>query len=87
MSLASMNAAERASYFIGQAVLRQLEQAPADLDAIREIAAVSRWIEHRFDDRASAITLRRGTTTLRRDVAARSIVVERRHSVLIAGRP
>jgi hypothetical protein len=46
MSLARMNAAERASYFIGQAVLRQLERAPGDPDAVRELAAVSRWMEH-----------------------------------------
>jgi hypothetical protein len=33
-------------HFNGQAVLRQLEEAPGDPDAVREIAAVSHWIEH-----------------------------------------
>jgi hypothetical protein len=46
MSLSRMTREERASYFIGQAVLRQLEQAPRDPDTMREIDAVSLWIEH-----------------------------------------
>jgi hypothetical protein len=50
MSLKRMNADERASYFLGQAVLRQLEHAPRDPDTIREIDAISRWIEHWLTD-------------------------------------
>ena len=46
MSLSRMNQEERAAYYIGLAVLRQLEQAPRDPDTAREIDAVSRWIEH-----------------------------------------
>jgi hypothetical protein len=46
MSLSRMNQKERARYFIGQAILRQLDQSPRDPDTIREIAAASRWIEH-----------------------------------------
>ena len=41
-----MNQEERAAYYIGLAVLRQLEHAPRDPDTDREIDAVSRWIEH-----------------------------------------
>jgi hypothetical protein len=46
MSLSRMNAEEKAVYFIGQAILRQLEKAPRDPDPLREIEAVSRWMEH-----------------------------------------
>jgi hypothetical protein len=41
-----MNAEERAAYFIGQAILRQLQHAPRDPDTVREIEGVSRWMEH-----------------------------------------
>lgn len=46
MSVSRMNKEERAAYYIGLAILRQLEHAPRDPDTIREIDAVSRWIEH-----------------------------------------
>jgi len=46
MSLSRMNQEERAAYYIGLAVLRQLEHAPRDPDTVREIEAVSRWMEH-----------------------------------------
>jgi hypothetical protein len=41
-----MNKEERAAYYIGLAVLRQLEHAPRDPDTQREIDAVARWMEH-----------------------------------------
>ncbi|MEI9803527.1 MAG: hypothetical protein WDN48_02390 [Pseudolabrys sp.] len=50
MSLARMNQDERASYFIGQAVLRQLEKAPRDPETLREIEAIARWITHWLTD-------------------------------------
>jgi hypothetical protein len=46
MSLSRMNAEEKAAYFIGLAVVRQLEHAPRDPETEREINAISRWIEH-----------------------------------------
>lgn len=46
MSLSRMNQKERAAYYIGLAVLRQLKHAPRDPDTVREIEAVSRWMEH-----------------------------------------
>lgn len=45
-----MNRNERAAYLIGLAVLRQLEHAPRDPDTVREIDAISRWIEHWLSD-------------------------------------
>jgi hypothetical protein len=45
-----MNKEERAAYYIGRAVLRQLEHAPRDPDALLEISVVSRWIEHWLTD-------------------------------------
>jgi hypothetical protein len=41
-----MNREERASYFVGQAILRQLRDAPRDPETVREIGAVCRWIEY-----------------------------------------
>jgi hypothetical protein len=46
MTMSRMNRSERAAYLIGLAVLRQLEHAPRDPDTLREIEAVSRWIDH-----------------------------------------
>ena len=46
MSLRRLNAEERATYLIGEAVMRQLLNAPRDPDTQREIEAVSRWITH-----------------------------------------
>jgi hypothetical protein len=46
MGLSRMNQDERTSYYIGQAVLRQLEHAPRDPDSLREIEAIGRWISH-----------------------------------------
>lgn len=45
-----MNKEERAAYYIGLAVLRQLEHAPRDPEMVREIEAISRWIEHWLSD-------------------------------------
>ena len=50
MSVSRMNREERAAYFIGLAVLRQLEKAPRDPDTLREIDAIFRWIDHWLTD-------------------------------------
>ncbi|MCW6512515.1 hypothetical protein [Lichenifustis flavocetrariae] len=46
MSIKRMNAGEKARYFIGEAVMRQLAHAPRDPATRREIEAVFRWIDH-----------------------------------------
>ncbi len=46
MSLKSLTPDERATYLLGLAVRRQLDQAPRDPDTVREIDAISRWIDH-----------------------------------------
>ncbi|RTL85745.1 MAG: hypothetical protein EKK29_11220 [Hyphomicrobiales bacterium] len=46
MSLKSLTPDERATYLLGLAVRRQLDEAPRDPDTVREIDAVSRWIDH-----------------------------------------
>ncbi len=46
LSLKSLTPDERATYLLGLAVRRQLDQAPRDPDTVREIDAVSRWIDH-----------------------------------------
>ena len=48
MSLKRLTPDERATYLLGLAVRRQLEEAPRDPDpdTVREIAAVCRWLEH-----------------------------------------
>jgi hypothetical protein len=48
MSLKRLTPEERATYLLGLAVRRQLEEAPRnpDPDTVREIAAVCRWLEH-----------------------------------------
>jgi hypothetical protein len=48
LSLRHLTPDERATYLLGLAVRRQLEEAPRDPDpdTVREIAAVCRWLEH-----------------------------------------
>jgi hypothetical protein len=48
LSLKHLTPDERATYLLGLAVRRQLEEAPCDPDpdTVREIAAVCRWLEH-----------------------------------------
>ena len=46
LSLKHLTPDERATYLLGLAVRRQLDEAPRDPDTVREIDAVSRWIDH-----------------------------------------
>jgi hypothetical protein len=46
MSLKRLTGDELAVYYIGQAIMRQLERAPRDPETVREIEAVGRWITH-----------------------------------------
>jgi hypothetical protein len=46
MSIKRLNPTEKATYLIGLAVRRQLDNAPADPDTVKEIDAVFRWLEH-----------------------------------------
>jgi hypothetical protein len=48
LSLKHLTPDERATYLLGLAVRRELEEAPRDPDpeTVREIAAVCRWLEH-----------------------------------------
>ena len=48
MGLKHLTPDERATYLLGLAVRRELEEAPRDPDpeTVREIAAVCRWLEH-----------------------------------------
>jgi hypothetical protein len=46
LSLKHLTPDERATYLLGLAVRRQLDEAPRDPDTVREINAVSRWIDH-----------------------------------------
>jgi hypothetical protein len=48
MSLSRMNAEERASYFIGQAVLRHLKDAPRNSETLRDFEAIERMITQRL---------------------------------------
>ena len=50
MSLKHLTPDERATYLLGLAVRRQLDEAPRDPDTVREIDAVSRWIDHWLND-------------------------------------
>jgi hypothetical protein len=45
MSLKRLTPGERATYLLGLAVRRQLEEGPRDPDTLREIAPVCRWME------------------------------------------
>ena len=45
MSLKHLTPDERATYLLGLAVRRQLEEGPRDPDTLREIAPVCRWME------------------------------------------
>jgi hypothetical protein len=53
MSLKHLTPDERATYLLGLAVRRELEEAPRDPDpeTVREIAAVCRWLEHWLNER------------------------------------
>lgn len=46
MSIKRLTAEEKARYLIGVAVERQFREAPPDPETVKEVAAVSRWIEH-----------------------------------------
>ncbi len=46
MSIKRLTAEEKARYLIGVAVVRQFREAPPDPETVKEVAAVSRWIEH-----------------------------------------
>ncbi|MFZ0496118.1 MAG: hypothetical protein WBE80_17190 [Methylocella sp.] len=46
MSIKRLNADEKATYLIGIAVRRQLDEAPRDPETLKEIRAVYRWLEH-----------------------------------------
>jgi hypothetical protein len=46
LSLKSLTLDEQVTYLLGLAVRRQLDEAPRDPDTLREIDAVSRWIDH-----------------------------------------
>jgi len=45
LSLKHLTPDERATYLLGLAVRRQLEEGPRDPDTLREIAPVCRWME------------------------------------------
>jgi len=45
MSIKRLNSRERGIYFLGEAVLRQMEKAPRDPQTVKEIEAVWRWVE------------------------------------------
>jgi hypothetical protein len=53
MGLKQLSPDERATYLLGLAVRRQLEEVPRDPDpeTVREIAAVCRWLEHWLNER------------------------------------
>jgi hypothetical protein len=53
MGLKQLTPDERATYLLGLAVRRQLEEVPRDPDPVmvREIAAVCRWLEHWLNER------------------------------------
>lgn len=46
MSTKRLTHEERATYLLGEVVMRQLNNAPRDPDTQREIAAFSRWVVH-----------------------------------------
>jgi hypothetical protein len=53
MGLKQLTPDERATYLLGLAVRRQLEDAPRDPDpdTVSELAAVCRWLEHWLNER------------------------------------
>ena len=46
MSIKRLNSEEKARYLIGIAIVRQFREAPRDPDTVKDMAVVSRWIEH-----------------------------------------
>ena len=50
MSTKRLNADEHATYLIGLAVRRQLDEGPRDSDTIHAIAALLHWLWHWLDE-------------------------------------
>jgi hypothetical protein len=46
---------EKASFWLGVAVMRQIKYAPSDSETCRQISAVLRWAEHWLDADALAV--------------------------------
>jgi len=46
MSIKRLNSRERGIYFLGEAVIRQMEKASRDPDTEREIRLVWNWVEY-----------------------------------------